>query len=223
MSRLKRINLKLPARASVWYLGASATAKAVGFLITPFFTRMISGQAYGELTLYLTLLGIATVCCSAVNSGSAIYKGISENRNDKGSYLRSALLVSLSFSAIICILLFALWPFFDLPTHLIIPLFLQIVCDGTVAVASSSAKYSYRYKEVALMSVSSSVLPSVITLALLKTVGGRFRIRVYALLAISMCLAVYSLVKILKNGGRASRKMAGELLKTASPLIPQDN
>lgn len=220
MTRLKRINLKLPARASVWYLGASLSAKAVGFLITPFFTRMISGQAYGELTLYLTLLGIATVSCSAVNTGSAFYKEIKNHEEQKGSFLRSALFVSLSFSIVICLLLFTFSHFLDLRVHLFIPLSLQIICDGIVAVALSSAKYSYRYKEVAFASLLSSVLPAVITLALLKVVGGRFRIRVYALLAISICLSVWALIKIFRVKGQANKEIAGSLIKTASPLIP---
>ena len=220
MSRFKRINLKLPARASIWYLGASAAAKAVGFLITPFFTRMISGQAYGELTLYLTLLGIASVSCSAINSGSGVYKGIKENENERGSFLKSALLLSVACSGTVCILLFAFSPFFELPGHLFIPLTLQIICDGIVAVALSSAKYSYRYKEVALISILSSVLPAIITLALLKAVNGRFHVRVYSLLAISICLSVYSIIKIFRCGGRANKKMCATLFKSSLPLFP---
>ena len=181
---------------------------------------MISGQAYGELTLYLTLLGVASVSCSSVNTGSAMYKGIKDFENEKGSFLRSALLVSLLFSAVACLLLFAFWRFFDLQAHLIIPLSLQILCDGIVAVALSSEKYSYRYKEVTLISILSSVLPAIITLALLRAVGGRFRVRVYALLTISICLSVWATIKILKCGGRANKKMASSLLRSALPLVP---
>lgn len=220
MSRFKDIKLKLPARASIWYLGASATAKAVGFIITPFFTRMISGQSYGELTLYLTMLGIATVSCSAVNTGSPVYKGFKIYEDDKGSFLKSVLTVSVSFSALFCILLFALKRFFQISPHLFIPLSLQIICDGVVAVALSSAKYSYQYKEVTVISILTSVAPAIITLALLKTVNGRFRVRVYSLLAISICLAIYALIKIFKSGGQANKKMCASVIKLSLPLIP---
>lgn len=220
MNRLRITNLKLPARASLWYLGASATTKAVGFLITPFFTRMISGQAYGELTLYLTLIGIASVCCSAVNSGSAFYKELKNYEYDKGGYLKSALLVSCSASALICIVLFAFSPFLNISPHLFIPLSLQIICDGIVAVAISSAKYSYRYKEVATTGILSSTVPALITVSLLKVVGGKFRIRVYALLIISVCLSVWALLRIFRNSGRANKGMVLSLLKSSAPLIP---
>ena len=221
MGRFKKTSIKLPARASIWYLGASATAKAVGFIITPFFTRMISGQAYGELTLYLTLLGVASVSCSAVNTGSAIYTEIQRNENDKGSFLRSSLVVSVLFSTLFCLLLFTFWRFLPIDAHLIIPLSIQIICDGIVAVAMSSAKFSYRYKEVTFVSIFTSVIPAIITLALLKIVNGRFRVRVYSLLAISICLSIYSVIKIFKSEGKVNKKMCSSLLRTALPLMPQ--
>ena len=220
MSSVKRINLKLPAKASMWYLCASATSKAVGFLITPFFTRMISGQAYGELTLYLTLVGIASVICSSVNTGSTMYKNIKTYESEKGSLLRSALLVSLSYSAVICLFLFTFRGFFGIKTHLFIPLSLQILCDGIIAVTLSSAKFSYRYKEVTSINILSSVFPAIITLALLNAVKVRFRVRVYSLLAISICLAIYSIIKIFKSDGKANRKMCSSLIKSSVPLLP---
>jgi len=220
LQRLKSINLKLPAKASLWYLFVNAAAKGVGFIITPFFTRMVSGQAYGELTLYLSLLGIASVSCSAINTGSAIYKGMRLHENEKESFIKSSLIVSLSFSALFCLLLFAFRSFFQLKSHLYLPLTLQIICDAIVAVYLSSAKYLYRYKEVCLITALSSVVPPLITLSLLKVANGRFRVRIYVLLIISICLAIYSLFKLLRKKGEASGTMAKELFKSAIPLFP---
>jgi O-antigen/teichoic acid export membrane protein len=220
MRELKQTKLKLPAKASLWYLIASAISKAVGFIITPFFTRMISGQAYGELTLYLTLVGIASVCCSAVNTGSSFYKGLKDYESEKGGFLKSALLVSIFSCLVICIVLFAFSPFLSIPAHLFIPLSIQIICDGIVAVSLSSAKYSYIYKEVTIINLLSSVLPAIITLTLFKVTAGRVRIRIYALLVISVILSVWSLLRIFRNGGKANKRMALSIIKISAPLIP---
>jgi O-antigen/teichoic acid export membrane protein len=220
LQRLKNINLKIPARASLWYLGTNAVAKAVGFIITPFFTRMISGQAYGELTLYLTLLGIASVGCSAVNTGSAMYKGIKDRDKDKWGFLKSSLLVSILFSLAFCLLLFAFRPFFKLKPHLYIPLSLQIICDGIIAVHLSHEKFCYHYKEVTLITVLNSIIPPIATLLLLRLVNGRFRVRIYLLLAISLFLAIYSLCKILCKKGKLTKEVTKAHLKTSIPLLP---
>ena len=219
MGSIKNLKIKLPARASIWYLGVAVISKGVGFLITPFFTRAIDGVAYGELTLYLTLVGIGSVCCSAVNTGSAFYKEMRNHEDNKGGFLKSALLVSIMFSITFCLILLILRPFIPLPSGLFLPLGLQILCDGIVAVATSLGKYEYRYKEVAFISLCTAVIPALLTLLLLKAVNGRFRVRVYSLLLISVIISVYSVIKILKHSGRINRS-GMSLIKTASPLLP---
>jgi O-antigen/teichoic acid export membrane protein len=219
LDNIKNIRIKLPAKASVWYLGVAFASKAVGFLITPFFTRAIDGEAYGELTLYLTMVGIGSVCCSAFNTGGAFFKEMKNNEEEKGSFLKSALLVSLIASSVFCLLLFTLRPFIALPSHLLLPLFLQIICDGIVAVATSFSKYEYRYKEVCLITLCTSVLPALLTLLLLRVVRGRFMVRVYSLLLISILIAAYSLIKICRLKGKIN-KCSKALVKTAIPILP---
>lgn len=219
MDNIKNIRIKLPAKASVWYLGVAFASKAVGFLITPFFTRAIDGEAYGELTLYLTLVGIGSVCCSAFNTGSAFFNEMEKNKDDRGGFLKSALVISLTVSSIFCILLFALRSFIPLPSNLLPPLFLQIICDGIVAVTTSLSKYEYKYKEVCFITLCTSVLPALLTVALLRAVRGRFMVRVYSLLLISILIAAYSVVKICRLRGRVCKKGLS-LGKTAIPLLP---
>ena len=72
----KAKELKLPARATLWYMSAAVIGKGVSFLSTPFFTRLMSGEEYGTFTLYITLLGVASVICSAVYSGSGVYRAL---------------------------------------------------------------------------------------------------------------------------------------------------
>ena len=83
MRKEGKIAIKIPAKASVWYLAASALSKGVGIITTPIFTRLLSGEDYGGFALYMTLLGGASLICSAFNSGSAIYKGLNKNENKK--------------------------------------------------------------------------------------------------------------------------------------------
>ena len=116
-------------------------------------------------------------------------------------------------------MLLILRPIIPLPPSLMLPLALQIICDGIVAVAASWAKYEYRYKEVALISLCTSVIPALITLLLLKAVNGRFMMRVYSLLVISVIISVYALWRILNLPGRVNRHGLS-LIKSAAPLLP---
>ena len=39
----KNGEVRLPARASLWYVGSNMISKAVGMLLTPIFTRILTG------------------------------------------------------------------------------------------------------------------------------------------------------------------------------------
>lgn len=215
---IKRI--KLPAKASVYYLIASTAGKVVSFIITPFSTRLLGKEAFGQFSLYMALLGGVSVICSAITSGSAVYKGLRDHSENRNGYLRSVLAVNLVFSVIICILLFAFSRFFGLERFLLFPLTLQISCDGATAVALSFKRFDYKYKTVTAMAIISAVTPPVIAIYILSRLGGGYIVRIYSLLFVSICLAVYSLTKILFKGEKAERGTVKYIVRSSVPLLP---
>ena len=212
--------IKLPARASAHYLMASTVGKITSFLVIPFSTRLMTDEEYGRLSLYMVILSGTTVICSAFSSGSAVYKGIRDHESNKSGYIKSVLLTTMSFSAIICILLFALSPFFDLTPSLLIPLSLQIICDGIIAVAMSSRKFYYQYKGVVAVALTSAVLPPSLSIIILKLWGGGYYARIYSLLSVSICLAIWCLVKILSTDEKISGCDLKYVIKASLPLLP---
>lgn len=216
--RISRINL--PARASMAYLGVSFIGKIIGILATPFFTRLISPEEYGSLILYLTILGGASIICSAISSGSAIYRCFKVFDEKSCDFLFSSLAISAGFSLIICILLFAFLPFTTLNRQLYLPLCLQIICDSIIGVSLSRARYRYRYGEVATISLISSALPVILSLAVIKRFGCGCGVRVYSMLIISIVIALVQILKILRFNGRFNGRMAGYMLKSSIPMLP---
>ena len=212
--------VKLPARASLCYLAISLAGKAVGFVTTPIFTRLLSGDEYGKYTLYMTLIGGISVICSAISSGSAVYKGLQDHGEEKEKYLRSVLLVNSAFSTLFCILLFTFSDYFGLNSFLFLPLALQVLCDGIVAIALTSAKFYYNYKLAATLTLGASILPPIISVLLLKTIMGGYKVRVYSLLFVSIICAIYSLSRLLKGGAGVDRESLIYVARGAAPLLP---
>ena len=212
--------INLPARATMGYLGASLVGKAIGILTTPFFTRLISEEEYGALTLYMTVLGGASVICSAVSSGSAVYRGFKTFESKNGGFTKSVLAVSFVFSLVICLLLFALIPFLGLNQAFYIPLVLQILCDSIIGVSMSRARFRYKYGEVMAVGIISSAIPALISLAILTWLGKGFGVRIYSLLAISLIVAAIQLARILSLPGRADKEMRKYMIRSSVPLLP---
>lgn len=212
--------IKLPARASLWYLAISLVGKTVGFVITPLFTRLLNGEEYGKYTLYMTLVGSISVICSAVSSGSAVYKGLRDHADKRERYLRGVLLVNSVVSLLICILLFTFSSLFRLDASLFLPLTLQVLCDGVVAIALTSAKFYYDYKAAAILTLGVSMLPPIMSVLLLKAFGGGYKIRVYSLLSVSLATAIFALSRLVKGSEGVDKKTLCYVARGSAPLLP---
>ena len=212
--------LRLPAQASVWYIGASVMSKAIAIAATPFFTRLQSEEEYGAFTLYISVVGAMSVIVSAFTAGSSIYKGLDDFSCEKGSYLKSVLTVSFGFSALLCTLLFAFSRFLGINRDVVILIFLQIIFDSAVAVYLTDARFRYAYKQVVMLGIFESLLSPIIAIAWLRAVGGGYKIRAYALLLVSFVAAAYALYRLLQNGGKVKYGMIKYSLRTSLVLLP---
>ena len=216
---IKKRTVRLPARAGAWYLVAGGIAKGMGVICTPFFTRLLGENDYGEFARYMSLLGGASLVLGAFTSGSGIYNGLVAQKNEKGAYLRSHLVVSVGATAAICILLLAFSPSLGIKSILLVPLGMQLICDGATAVMLSGDRFSYGYGRVCALTIVSAVAPPVLSIIWLKLLGGGYGVRIFFLLAVSLVIAVYSLLRLTRDGRNIAP--VGRALKESLPLLPQ--
>lgn len=212
--------IKLPAKASVYYLAASFLGKAVSFAITPFTTRLLDKEQYGQLSLYMTVLGCASLICATLTSSSAFYSGFRKYESDKNEYLKSVLMLNTALALIICILLFTFSPFLQLNRLLLMPMSLQILCDGIIAISLSAKRYDYRFKSASATLAVNAALPPLLSIIILKSFGGGYLVRVYSMLLVSFCVAARSLSDILRKNVSVKSKTLKYLLKSFLPLLP---
>ncbi len=209
--------LRLPARASLWYIGASAIAKAIGILATPIFTRLLTGEEYGAYALYMSYLGIGSLICSPLSSGAVIYKGLDKYKND-GSFLTSVFWTNSVICALICILLFA---FGRLDASFLPFLFIQLLCDIVIGIYGTKCRFNYDYIKAAGVSVLVALSAPIISILLIKGIDIGFRGRIYGLLIASTVMAVPLFYTILRDSGKIYDRDAGKYLLThAIPLLP---
>ena len=68
----RRISLKVPAMATVWYIGSGALARAIGALSVPIYTRLLTPSEYGLFPLYTSWVGVLSVLVTLEITGAAI-------------------------------------------------------------------------------------------------------------------------------------------------------
>ncbi len=212
--------LRLPAKATIYYIMTSALAKSIGIITTPIFTRLLSSEEYGKYTLYMTTLGIFTLISSSAVSSTVIYRGIEKFKEEKESFIFSSLLTGFGFTGLICIVLFTFSPILGLDNELCILLSLQLFCDITASLYQTERRYDYAFRSLCLTS-SASLLLSPLLALLLTGAGVGYRGRIYALLFVSLLFSAFHISKFLiKSKSRAKKALSLYVIKRSLPLMP---
>ena len=200
---------------------SSALAKAIGVLTTPIFTRILSSSDYGKYTLYMSWLGLFTLICSSSVSPTVIYRGLEQYKDRKHDFIISSFWLGLGFSGIICALLFAFSNLFGLNIPLIPILSIQLLCDVTVGFYQTLRRYNYHYKALSLTNAISVGATPLIAFFLIFALNIGYLGRIYALLFVSLAIAIPHFYRLLSNkGATTDKKILLYVAKRAMPLLP---
>ena len=218
---LKGKNIRVPARASIWYVATSVTTKAVGLLVTPVFTRILSGEEYGEYSLYMSYLGLFSVICTVGFSSAVIYKGFQLFSKERDGFISAALGFNLCLCLAICILLFTISSVVGISPELSLVLCIQIIADSAIGLSLMQKRYVYEYKTVALVGVFESVAAPAISLLLLYGTPLGFTAKIWGLLIPAVLAASPLVLGILRKSSRLFDKQVWRfLLYRSLPLFP---
>ena len=190
----KRAGLRLPAKASIWYIASSALARSVSVVGTPIFTRLLTAREYGAFPQYMTFLSIFSVVVTLELSGGAILRGLQKFDNKKEEFISCATgLIFLVWGAI-SLLLFTFFAIFGdftgLGTGLFSIMLVHILLNTVVSIYTAEARFSYKYRAVAFTNIAVALLTPTISVLLITglSLGGEGRI--YAALLSSTVIAI---------------------------------
>lgn len=217
--------IKIPAKASVWYVVSSGIARAIGALSTPIFTRLLTPNEYGLYPLYNTWIGVLSVLVTLELTGNAIYRGFQKYEDKRGVFLSAALgLLGTIFFAF-CALYFAFYGilkrFIGLDPRISIFMLAQIFASAVISLYLAKARFEYKYKAVAALNLLSAiVIPfSAVLIILLSNV--RAEARIYASSATTLLIAIPIAVLILRQSEKLySGEMWRYMLRRSIPLLP---
>ena len=222
---MKKRDIRLPAKAGVWYVCASAAIKLGGMAATPIFTGAMSKEEYGKYALYMSWIAILSVVSTLGLSGGVIYRGMQKFKDRQDELVSSALglaLLSLTVFAIISII----WrerisAITGLEDGLISLLFLQMTLDAAVALYTARCRYLYGYRGVIAINVASALLSLGASILLVLLFRPTADVRVLALFFSTLVFALPLLIIVIFKGRKLySREIWGFLLKFNLPLLP---
>ena len=221
----QRITLRIPAKASMWYVASSAIARMIGALGTPIFTRLLTADEYGLYPLYNTWLGVLSVLITLEIGGAIMYRGLQRYGDRADEFVSAALGIILMIFSGFCILYFAFHRLFNIITTLTPPTTLlmltQILASATLSLYTAKARFEYRYKAVALLNILTAIATPSVAVLLIQVLGIRAESRVISSALTLSTIALPILLSTVKKSKMLySREIWSYLLRKSLPLLP---
>ncbi len=215
-------DLRLPARASLWYAAAALLGRLAGFVFTPVFTRVLSEAEYGVLPLYLGWMSVASAFATLEIGTGAIYGGFSRFSDRRQDFMKSALfsllLVFLAFSLLFAMLLPRLSALTRLGRGLLLVMAAHIISDAICSLYLTGERYLYSYRSVFFFNVIPAVLTPLISLILVRVMP--YYARPVSAALVSAAIAAVILNKWKLSSGSVRWEMVRYTLTACGALFP---
>ena len=174
--------IRIPARASLWYIGSSIMTKTVGLAATPLFTRLMSADEYGRFALYSSWLGMAAGIVGSVISGGAVYGAIERHPDKKEDILGATASVTLIFALVSGVALTVLSRIVGTNIRLYGVFIIQCMLDAISCVYLVRMRHGYSYVRVFIFAVAECVISNIVSVSLIYRLDTAYEARAYGML-----------------------------------------
>lgn len=221
----KMLKVRVPAKASVWYIASSVLAKGISALTTPIFTRLLTPEEYGLYPLYLSWLSIFTILLSLELTGAVMYRGLQKYDDKKDEFISASLGLFLCVFITFCSLYFAFSSFINtvtgLSTFVTFLMLCTVFANTVIGFYSAKARYEYKYMKATLINFASSLLIPLLSIVLIFLTYYKSEARIIASAFVLTFIGIYALVSILKKSKTIYRRDVWIfLLRFNLPLLP---
>lgn len=188
------------AKASIWFVVCSVVQKGISFITTPIFTRIMTTEQYGQVTLYNSWINIVCIFTTLNLQYGSFNTAQVKFSNDRKSYTSSVqglvAVISLLFLAIVCLLGNNFSNLLDLPLAILLIMIVQVYGRFTTSLWMANCRFDYSYKGMSAVVLLSCIFGQVLSVfaVLFSQEKGYMRILAVALVEVlfGVGIAIYN-------------------------------
>lgn len=167
MFKNKYDELSLSKKSVIWFTLATIIQNGILFLVTPIYTRMLTGDEYGVYSVYQSWQQIISII-SILALDRCITVGFVKFSNKRKEFLSSiqtlmTVLVFI-FSMIVCIFPTFFEKIINLPMYIIIMMFFVSLMNSSLANWSWLQRYNYNYKKLTFVTISTTIIMQLVSI-----------------------------------------------------------
>lgn len=160
--------LAVPARAAIWLTFCSLLQKGISVLTTPLFTRLLTTEEYGQVSVFNSWANLLIIFTS-LSLSSGVFNTIMIRRDGDHARAVSALYglvitITCCLTAIVCGLFyqrFTAW--IGLSGLLLAVLILKLLCAPAYNLWMAQKRYEYHYRQFVLFTIALSIVNPIIS------------------------------------------------------------
>ncbi len=218
-------NLSLPLKVSVWFFVCSLLQKGLAFLTTPLFTRLLSVDDYGIVSIFYSWEQIVVIFVTLGLANSVFNVGLVHNPDDRDNFQSSMLGISLVSALFFSFLLWAFFPLISPSVQLenkyiaILP----ILCFFATVLQmwSLRERFEYHYKAMALITLLHTFLGTFIAILLVLDFEDRAWGKVFGASCVTIVIGLFCGLDFIRKSKKLFiSKYWKFALKYNIPMIP---
>lgn len=218
-------SLPLAAKAALWFVVCSFLQRAMSVITTPIFTRLMSTEQYGQVTVYNSWINVLAVVTTLHLDYSVFNKGMSKfkDRRDEYTCTMQLLTSGLVAIALVSYLIFHrhINQLVELPTCIMLAMMAQLFVSPAISFWTLRKRYDYIYKRVVLITLGMTLLNATVGVIAVAFAAEKGYARILSIALSSVCFGIPIYLYNLRKGRFAfDTELAWYALLFNLPLLP---
>lgn len=168
----KWATMPITAKASIAYAVCNIIQRCLSFITMPLFTRLMSKEQYGEMTVYTSWSSIFSIILTLNLAYGSFSPAMMKYEKDRDGYVSSiqgiCLLLGLFFLSIY-LPFKSFWNgMLKLPTFLVIMLFFETLSTNSVNLWSGRRRFDFVYKPIIILTLGMTITSTTASLIAVK-------------------------------------------------------
>ena len=202
---IKRGDSSLALKSGAWYVTSNFLVRAIAFITTPIFARLMTKAEYGEFSNFASWQAILLII-----TGAELYNTVNrayyDYKEEHDSYISAVSLLGCAITVVFYVIFLLLgdtvYKVIAIPPEYIHLLFIVLLFQTFKQVYFARERTMYRYKSVALLSVLNLAIPTLIAVGLVVVLpegSDRLAARMYGFYLPSAVIGAICAVPLLRG------------------------
>lgn len=217
--------MSLPLKVSLWFFACSLLQKGLSFITTPIFTRILSTDDYGLISVFNSWEQIAVIFVTLSLANSVFNVGLVHNPDDRDNFQSSMVGLSIVSALFFTIVIWAGYSFIEpvvqLESQFVVLMLVFCFFSTVIGMWSLRERFEYHYKKMVFITATNTIVGTALSLLFVFYMDEKAWAKVLGTAAVTIVLGFFCCFDFIKKSKKLfNLKYWKFALKYNVPMMP---